>query len=276
MPHIKKVLAAHDLSGLGRCSLSVVLPILSAMSVQAVPLPTAVLSTQTDGFEGFTFRDLTCDIIPYFEHLSRVTSFDAFYSGFLGSHIQIEKMLKVTEKLQGKTPILIDPVMGDNGTLYSTFDKEMCREMRRYVKFANLVVPNVTEASFLLEKEPRDSYTKEEINVLLSGVAKLSKGKAVITGVTGNGSMGCVFTEDGGITMGEVKNPSLDRHYPGTGDIFASVMLGGIMKGKSLGESVKFAADFVYEVMKYSMNYDYPAHEGVLLEKKLPLLMNFS
>ena len=276
MSYVKKVLAVHDLSGLGRCSLSVVLPILSAMGVQAVPLPTAVLSTQTDGFEGFHFRDLTCDIIPYFEHLSSVTSFDAFYSGFLGSAEQIEKMLNVTSTLQGKTPILIDPVMGDNGTLYSTFDEDFCREMRRYVKTANLVVPNVTEASFLLEKEPKESYTKDEIKTLLSGVAKLCQGKAVITGIKSDDTIGCVFTEDGGITIGEVNNPSLEKHYPGTGDIFASVMLGALMKGKGLPEAVLAASSFVYNVMKHSMNFDYPSREGVLLEDKLPLLMNFS
>ncbi len=276
MAPIKKVLAAHDLSGLGRCSLSVVLPILSAMGAQAVPLPTAVLSTQTDGFEGFTFKDLTEDIIAYFNHLSEVTSFDAFYSGFLGSHAQIEKMLKITEKLQGKAPILIDPVMGDNSVLYSTFGNDMCREMRRYVGNASLVVPNVTEASFLLEKEPKEIYTKEDIRLLISGVSKLSHGKAVITGIKSDDTIGCVFTEDGGVTVGEVNNPSLEKHYPGTGDIFASVMLGALLKKKSLSEAVSFSASFVYEVMKYSMDYDYPSREGVLLEKKLPLLMNFS
>lgn len=276
MTNIKKVLAVHDLSGLGRCSLSVVLPILSAMGAEAVPLPTAVLSTQTDGFEGFTFRDLTDDILPYFEHLSRVTSFDAFYSGFLGSHMQIEKMLSVTSRLRGRVPILIDPVMGDNGVFYSTFDEEMCREMKRYVKTASLIVPNITEASFLLEKEPKESYTRDEINALICGVARLAEGRAVITGVESEGFIGCVFTEDGGITVGEVKNPSIDRHYPGTGDIFASVMLGALLKNKSLGEAVKFSANFVYDVMKFSAGYDYPAREGVLLEKKLPLLVNFS
>lgn len=276
MSHIKKVLAVHDLSGLGRCSLSVVLPILSAMKTQVVPLPTAVLSTQTDGFEGFHFRDLSGDILPYFEHLLSVTSFDAFYSGFLGSHEQIEKMLGITSVLQGKTPILIDPVMGDNGTLYSTFDEHFCREMRRYVKTANLVVPNVTEASFLLEQEPKESYTREEINALLTGIARLSSGRAVITGVKSEGCIGCVFTEDGGITVGEVNNPSLDKHFPGTGDIFASVMLGGLLRDKSLSEAVQFSANFVYDVMKYSMGYDYPTREGVLLEEKLHLLMNFS
>ena len=276
MSPIKKVIAAHDLSGLGRCSLSVVLPILSAMGVQAVPLPTAVLSTQTDGFEGFHFRDLTGDILPYFRHLSEVTSFDAFYSGFLGSAEQIEKMLTITEKLSGKVPVIIDPVMGDNGALYSTFGEEMCREMRRYVGTASLVIPNVTEASFLLGEEPKESYTKNDIKALLSGVAKLCQGKVVITGIKSDDTVGCVFTSDGGITTGEVYNPSLNRHYPGTGDIFASVLVGSLMREKSLSKGVLDASSFVYNVMKHSMDYDYPSREGVLLEDKLPLLMNFS
>ena len=274
--NIKKVIAAHDLSGLGRCSLSVVMPILSTMGIQACPLPTAVLSSQTDGFKDFTFRDLTDDIIPYFEHLTSVSDFDAFYSGFLGSPSQIEKILYITSRLQGSIPVFIDPVMGDNGALYSTFDDEMCREMRRLAKSATLLMPNVTEAAFLLEKEIKESYTKEDINELLVGVSRLSGGHAVITGVEDNECIGCVFTVDGGITSGEVKNPALDRHYPGTGDIFASVLVGSLMQDKSLSKAVLDASSFVYEVMKYSMEFDYPAREGVLLEKKLHLLTNFS
>ena len=182
----------------------------------------------------------------------------------------------ITSRLEGSVPIDIDPVMGDNGTLYSTFDNEMCWEMRKLAQSATLLIPNVTEASFLLEKEPKEVYTKEDIKELLAGVSRLSGGRAVITGVEENDTIGCIFTTDGGVTSGVAMNPTLNRHYPGTGDIFASVLVGSLMQGKGISKAVLDASSFVYSVMKYSMNFDYPAREGVLLEKKLHLLTNFS
>lgn len=274
--NIKKVIAAHDLSGLGRCSLSVVMPILSVMGIQACPLPTAILSTQTDGFNDFTFRDLTEDIDSYFNHLyGNCEKFDAFYSGFLGSVEQIEKIRTITKKVKDNTLVLVDPVMGDGGEYYSTYTNEMSKEMTKLVSSAHIIVPNVTEASFLLSEEPKKEYTDADIKSYIKRLATLTGATVVITGIKGKGSISCAFSHDGGITVGFQENKSLSCHYPGTGDIFASVMLGRLLKGKSLAESVADSADFVKDVMEYSCQFDYPKREGVLLEANLLKLTNF-
>lgn len=272
---VKKVIAAHDLSGLGRCSLTAVIPILSAMGMQVCPLPTAVLSTQTDGYRDFYFKDLTEGILPYFEHMySQSDTFDAFYSGFLGSAQQIEVVLEIAKGLKGKMPILVDPVMGDEGEYYSTYTSEMAFEMRKLISVADIITPNVTEASFLLQKKPKKSYTDEDIKELVSGLYDITGASIVVTGIKGKGSVNSAYSSDGK-TVGVTENEALPKHYPGTGDVFASVLLGAILREKPLDEAVKLASGFVRTVMEYSMQFDYPAREGVLFEKKLSLLMNF-
>ncbi len=272
---VKKVIAAHDLSGMGRCSLTAVIPILSAMGVQVCPLPTAVLSTQTDGYENFYFKDLTEGITPYFEHLyAQSDSFDAFYSGFLGSAEQIDVILSIAKRLKGKMPILVDPVMGDEGEYYSTYASEMALEMRKLISVADIITPNVTEASFLLQREPKKSYTDEDIRGLISELYDMTGASIIVTGIKGKGSVNSAYSSDGK-NIGITENEAIAKHYPGTGDVFASVLLGAILKGKALPLAVEFASKFVKIVMEYSMQYDYPAREGVLFEKKLNLLMNF-
>lgn len=273
---IKKVIAAHDLSGLGRCSLSAVMPILSVMGIQAVALPTAILSTQTDGYENFTFHDMTDGIEDYFNHLiSHTDAFDAFYSGFLGSAGQIDKICHMTERVKDKMTVLVDPVMGDGGEYYSTYNEEMSEGMRRLIKNAHIIVPNITEASFLLSEEPKEKYSDEDVKSYVKRLSHMTGGSVVITGIKGKGSVSSAFSSDGGITVGFQENHSLDCHYPGTGDIFASVMLGALLNGKNLSSAVKQSAEFVKEVMEYSAGFDYPKREGVLLEAKLSKLMNF-
>ena len=264
------------MSGLGRCSLTAVIPILSVMGIQAVPLPTALLSTQTDGFGGFTFRDLTDDLEPYFEHiLSSVDGFDAFYSGFLGSYEQIDKILCMAQRLKGKTPFFVDTVMADGGKLYTTYTYEMVGGMRKLASCAQLITPNVTEACFLLEKEYKEEYSKEEIAHLVRGLSKITKGDIVVTGIKGKHSVNSAYSTDGGITVGFSENEAVDCHFPGTGDIFASVLIGCLLKDKSLAYAVKCASGFVKSVMEHSLKFDYPTREGVLLEDKLFELRNF-
>lgn len=252
------------------------MPILSAMGIQAVALPTAILSTQTDGYEDFTFRDMTDGIEDYFNHLiSNAYSFDAFYSGFLGSSEQIEKLCHMTEKVKEKMTVLVDPVMGDGGEYYSTYDEEMSRGMRHLIRNAHIIVPNITEASFLLSEEPKKEYSEDDVKNYVKRLSHITGGAVVITGIKGKRSVSSAYSSDGGITVGFQENHTLECHYPGTGDIFASVMLGSLLKGKELSEAVKYSAEFVKEVMEYSSQFDYPKREGVLLEAKLSRLMNF-
>lgn len=266
---IKKVIAVHDLSGLGRCSLAAAVPILSVMGSQVCPLPTAVLSSQTDGFENFTFHDMTPELVPYFEHLiSSASPFNAFYSGFLGSSGQIEKVEYMLSRLSPDTMVLIDPVMGDHGVLYSTHDDSMVAGMRTLTHHAHIITPNVTEAFFLLGEVPRESYDGECVASLVHRLCRMTGARVVITGVELEDRIACAFSEDGS-DVSFTYNPHLKKHYPGTGDIFASVMLGRLLQGRSFKDAVESASGFVYSAMKYSMDFDYPSREGVLLEAKL-------
>lgn len=267
---VKKVIAVHDLSGFGRCSFSVIIPTLSALGVQVCPLPTAVLSTHTGGYTGFTFRDLTEDIVPYFDHLMSLgTDFHAFYSGFLGTAEQIEQVEYMINRVKDSMNVLVDPVMGEDGKLYSTYDEEMAQGMKRLVRNAHIITPNVTEACFLTDMAPKEEYTKEDIEKMVRSLSKVTRGKIAVTGIEGDRSVNCAFTEDGGITVSFTSNKRVGRHYPGTGDIFASVLLGRLLQGRTLEECIKNSSSFVRSVMEYSAQFDYPEREGVLLESKL-------
>lgn len=269
---IKKVIAVHDLSGLGRCSLAAAIPILSVMGSQVCPLPTALLSSQTDGFENFTFHDMTGELVPYFEHMINSASpFNAFYSGFLGSSGQIEKVEYMLSRLSPDTMVLIDPVMGDHGALYSTHDDSMVEGMRTLTRHAHIITPNVTEAFFLLGETPRESYDVECVEGLVRRLCNMTGAKTVVTGVELDDRIASAFSEDGR-EVSFTYNPHLKKHYPGTGDIFASILLGRLLQGKDFKSAVESAAGFVYDAMKYSMGFDYPAREGVLLEAKLSSL----
>lgn len=267
---VKKVIAVHDLSGFGRCSFSVIIPTLSVLGAQVCPLPTAVLSTHTGGYSGFTFRDLTEDVLPYFNHLMSLgTDFHAFYSGFLGTEEQIEQVEYMIDRVKDKMTVLVDPVMGDDGTLYSTYNDLMMHGMKKLVKNAHVITPNVTEACFLTGKTPKSEYTEEDIKGMVRSLSKLTKGSVVVTGIEGDRSVNCAFSGDGGITVGFTSNERVGRQFPGTGDIFASVLLGRLLQGKSLEASIENASAFVRSVMEYSVQFDYPEREGVLLEAKL-------
>ncbi len=267
---IKKVIAVHDLSGFGRCSFSVIIPTLSAMGIQVCPLPTAVLSTHTGGYENFTFRDLTDDILPYFEHLlSLGTEFHAFYSGFLGNEKQIEQVEHMINRVSDTMYVLVDPVMGDDGELYSTYNEDMMHGMKKLVKKAHIITPNITEASFLVGEAPKKEYSKGEIVRLVRSLAKMTSGKVVITGIEGDRSVNCAYSADGGATVDFTANKRIGRQFPGTGDIFASVLLGRLMQGRDLETAIKSSSAFVRSVMEYSIGFDYPSREGVLLEAKL-------
>ena len=189
---VKKVIAVHDLSGFGRCSFSVIMPTLSALGVQVCPIPTAILSTHTGGYEGFTFRDLTDDIVAYFDHFFTLgTSFEAFYSGFLGNAQQIEQVEYMINKVKDSMTVLVDPVMGEDGELYSTYNTEMMHGMKKLIQNAHIITPNVTEAVFLTGISPKSEYSREDVEKIVRQLSKLTAGKVVVTGIEGDRSVNC-------------------------------------------------------------------------------------
>lgn len=273
---IPRVAAIHDMSGFGRCALTVIIPVLSTLGIQVCPMPTAIMSTHTGGFSDISFTDLTDSMSGYMDHWKKVDiKFDGIYSGFLGSADQIEIVSRFIDTFNnGDTLVVVDPVMGDNGVLYQTYNNEMQKRMRKLVSKAHIVTPNMTEAAFLLENEySEDELTLEKVKSMLKDLSLMGPETAVITGVMIEGKGYCNI----GYTKKEdafwlVKADLVPAHYPGTGDIYASVLTGAMIKGESLPASMAKATEFIHEAAKVTYSYSMPAREGVLLEKVLPLL----
>ena len=282
-----RVAAIHDLSCFGRCALTVIIPTLSVMGYQVVPIPTAFLSTHTGGFTDLHFRDLTADMEATSEHFDRLgIAFRAIYTGFLGSAEQIRTVSEIIERFggipdeSGKLPlILVDPVMGDDGALYSTYTPELMRGMHELCRHAQLLTPNLTEACFLTDTPYQDTLTMESedaiafADALLDKLSAITDGRIVITGISlANGSLANVGRDEEKQRFTVIR-PHEAKHYPGTGDLFASVLLGRLLDGTSLPDAVAAAADFTSAVMHDSAAIDTPARDGVALEYHLGRLI---
>ena len=274
---MKKIAAIHDMSCLGRCALTVIIPILSADGVQVVPIPTALLSTHTGGFEHPYFVDLSDEMQKIIEHFEVLdVKFDAIYSGFLGSARQIHIVEDIIDKFGGDGPVLVDPVMGDDGKLYSTYTDELVRGMAQLCRKADIITPNLTEAHFLTGIDT--SVTLSDKNEAIELAQKLcfkmqsqlGVDKIVITGIHFGDEIGNAVFEDGIIDI--ISSPRLARSFPGTGEVFTSTLLGEIVRGKNLSDAAEFATQFTYEVIKHSQNSPEPTRNGVLLEECLGML----
>ncbi|MFZ5943177.1 MAG: pyridoxamine kinase [Bacillota bacterium] len=270
---ISRAAAIHDLSGFGRSSLAVVIPILSTMGVQVCSLPTAVLSTHTE-FEGYSFVDLTDSMDSFIKHWKRLAiEFDCIYSGFLGSPEQIDIISRFIDDFSHNSPlVVIDPVMGDNGQLYSTMTGEMVEKMRGLIAKADIITPNFTEAAFLLGKEYNLQVSQEEIKSWLVSLSDLGPQTVIITSVpdstlTKNTSVIAYNREDG--RFWKVSCVYIPAHYPGTGDAFTSVIVGSILQGDSLPIALDRGVQFITSAIRASYGNKYPEREGVLLEKVL-------
>lgn len=276
----KRVLAIHDISCVGRCSLTVALPILSVAGLDTGVLPTAVLSTHTGGFQDFTYRDLTEDIEPISKHWHSLDlKFDALYSGFLGSYEQIDLVAKVFEehKKSGGL-VVVDPVFADNGQMYAIYSKEMAVGMKKLCANADIIVPNLTEASFLLDVEyVGENYDCAYVEDMLIKLAGLGAKKVVLTGISLEpnklGAM-CYDRETGVVDY--VCNERIDDHFHGTGDIFGSALVGAIMNGFSLKESSQIAVDYTLDSIKkcLELNQEIGSSSskryGVAFERAIP------
>jgi len=274
----KKVCAIHDISCVGRCSLTVALPILSAAGVECSVLPTAVLSTHTGGFTGFTYRDLTADIDPISAHWQTLdTTFDAMYSGFLGSFEQIDLVAKLFDTHKGNGIVMVDPVMADNGVLYGIYSPEMAQGMAKLCARADIIVPNLTEAAFILGESPDNwegPHTEAYIVETLHKLAKLRPKHVVLTGVMFEADKIGAAALDA--TTGKISyafSPRAEGYFHGTGDTFGSALLSGLMNGLSLEDSIRIAIDYVYACIELALETKREHRYGVPFEQALPVLM---
>lgn len=272
----KQVLAIHDLSCVGRCSLTVALPILSACGVHTSALPTALLSTHTGEFTGYTCLDLTEEMRSIADHLSTLPmQFDGVYSGFLGSFEQIELVGEVISRYHREDGLtLVDPVMADHGRLYATYTQEMAAGMGELCRLADVIVPNLTEACILLDQPYNPQPDWKQVQVLLETLAKkYGCGQVIITGVQQGNQLGAggFCAKDG--TFSFHGAPHLDEVFYGTGDSFASALMGAMLNGKTTGEAIRIAVDFTHEAMAKTLENGLPLRYGVAFEQALPSLM---
>ncbi|MDR1640041.1 MAG: pyridoxamine kinase [Clostridiales bacterium] len=278
MERQKKVMAIHDISCVGRCSLTVALPILSAAGFDCGVLPTAVLSTHTGGFTGFTYRDLTEDITPIASHWQSLgLKFDSLYSGFLGSFDQIDLVAKLFEDFKAEDGIvLVDPVMADNGKLYSIYTPDMAKGMSKLCAKADIIAPNLTEAAFLLD-EPYvgESYDKPYIEGLLKRLSTLGCKKVVLTGVSFDpGLLGAACYDSATGDIDFYFNKKIDGYFHGTGDVFSSAILSAALHGKSMPEAIRVAVDYTLKCIELTVELDLERRYGVCFELALPLLIS--
>jgi len=270
----KRVAAIHDISGFGKCSLTVALPILSAAGIEAAALPTAVLSTHTGGISGFTYRDLTADIRPFTEHWRSLNlHFDAVYSGFLGSFEQLDLVGEFFDTFKtDDNIILVDPVMADNGEMYKIFTPEFAAGMAKLCRKADIIVPNITEASFLLGESYREGpYTRSFIENLLKKLAQIGVDKVVLTGVFfDEKELGAATYDKATGTVDYVLAPRIPGYFHGTGDVFGSALLSALLNDFSLPESAGIAVRYTTESIRRTFEAKTDIRFGVDFERSIP------
>lgn len=277
MERQKRVLAIHDISCVGRCSLTVALPILSCAGLDTGVLPTAILSTHTGGFQGYTYRDLTEDIQPVCAHWKSLgLRFDALYSGFLGSYDQIDMVAKLMEEFHSENTLrMVDPVMADNGRLYATYTSEMAQGMHRLCRKADIITPNMTEACILLDVPyKQEGFTRGETEDMLRRLSGLGPRQVVLTGVTlGLDQLGTAAYDAQTDEISYAFEGRCPGIFHGTGDILSSALLCGLMNGKSLKESAALAVKFTHRCIRYTLESNQELRYGVRFEAALPYLM---
>ena len=272
---MKRILTIQDISCLGKCSLTVALPLISAMGVETVILPTAVLSTHTM-FTGFTVKDLSDQILPIAEHWKMEgVGFDAIYTGYRGTEEEIETVKTVIGMFRTpETIVFVDPAMGDNGKLYPAFDEAYALKNAGLCRIADVIVPNITEASFMTQAPYREEYEEDYIRDLLKKLAELGTPTPILTGVSlsegKTGAMG--YHKDRGEYF-VYQNDRIPAAYHGTGDIFSSVTIGGVMNGLSWTQALKLAADYTAYTIDVTLHNEKKPWYGVDFEATMPWLV---
>lgn len=272
---MKRVLTIQDISCLGKCSLTIALPVISALGSETAILPTAVLSTHTM-FKNFTCKDLSDQIEPIAAHWkSEGVAFDAIYTGYLGTVEQIDQIKGLFRSFRGEnTMIIVDPVMADNGKLYPAFDMDYVKKNAELCKEADIIVPNITEAALMTGMEYREEYGEAYIKEMLERLNELGAGISVLTGVSlEKGKTGVMGYERRTGEYYVYQNRRIDAAYHGTGDLFSSTCVGEIMRGKDWRDAMRIAADYTAHTIEVTLrNPDKPWY-GVDFEATIPELI---
>lgn len=272
---MKRVLTVQDISCLGKCSLTIALPVISALGCETVILPTAVLSTHTM-FSGFTCKDLSDQIEPITAHWKKENvKFDAIYTGYLGTAEQIDQMKTLFSEFRSEgTTVIVDPVMADNGKLYPAFDLAYAKKNAELCAAADIIVPNITEASFMTGLEYREKHDESYIKEMLLALDELGAGISVLTGVSlKEGSTGFMGYEHSTGEFYLYQNRHIDAAYHGTGDLFSSTFVGELMKGKTWQRAMEIAADYTARTIEVTLNNPAKPWYGVDFEATLPELI---
>ena len=271
---MKRIVTIQDISCVGKCSLTVALPILSAMGTETAVIPTAVLSTHTM-FQNFTCRDLTDEIEPIAAHWqAEQIGFDAVYTGYLGSFEQVSIVSRFFDTFKtAENQIIVDPVMADHGRLYPAFSEDFAAEMAKLCGKADIILPNLTEAAFMTGMEYREDFTEEYIREMLEKLIALGAKKAVLTGVSFEpGKTGVIGLDSISGKEFSYSHEKLPVSYHGTGDIFSSTTVGALMRDFPLEQAVAIAADYTLETIRVTMQNQKSRWYGVDFEKMLPWL----
>lgn len=273
----KKIAAIQDISCMGRCSLTVALPIISSAGIETSIIPTAILSTHTGGFENYTCRDLTDDILPIVNHWKTLNvKFDAIYTGYLASYDQVKIIARVFDELRTEdTLIIVDPAMADNGKLYPAFSSDFPKGMAGLISKAHVAVPNITEACLMLGIPYEESgYDEVYIRKLLLGITELGASQVVITGVSyQKDRIGAATYDKASDTFNYVHSPKVGGYYHGTGDIYSSGLVSGLLKGLSLSAAAQLAINLTYNSIMLTQESPCDFKYGVNFEAALPGFM---
>lgn len=276
LSNMKRVVTIQDISCFGKCSATVALPIISAMAVETCIVPTAVLSTHTGGFKGYTYRDLTDDMPAISEHWQSISlKFNGIHTGYLGSFKQIKIVSDFIDSFSRRgAVVVIDPVMGDNGKLYSGFTPDFVASMTELCKKADVILPNMTEAFYMLGEEVRTDYTREYAVDMVKRIHNLGIKNVVMTGVCyRDGKQGVMVCDSGGRVF-EYHHNNIPGHFHSCGDVLSAALTGALVRGIPLNKAVMLAVDFTYECIKCTAS-DHDRHwYGIKFEPCIPYLIN--
>ncbi|MGD1817052.1 MAG: pyridoxamine kinase [Pleomorphochaeta sp.] len=275
---IKNCIAIHDLCCYAKSSLSVVIPALESLMVEVLPLPTALLSSQSDGFNDYYIKDLTNEIKNVLDVWDRENiKCDCIYSGFLANAEQVNIVERVINSQKESSPlIIIDPVLGDNLETYSPITKELIERMKYLISLADVICPNATEAALLLGETPKENYSDEEIEDFLHRLVSIGPNKVVITSVLQDNSdtVATVSINDGNIYYHY--NKKIDISYPGTGDLFASVLTGLLLKGYEFEKICDICSTICSKALVNTKNFGYKKRHGISVASIIPYLETFN
>ena len=271
---MKRIASIQDISCLGRCSLTVALPVISAMGVECAIVPTAVLSAHT-AFPGFVSRDLTDQLPAIAAHWrAQHVHFDALYTGYIASAAQVRQVLDFFDTVKSPdTLIFVDPAMADHGKLYTGFGPDFPAAMAQVVARADVALPNITEACLLTGTPYRENVDEGFARTLLQRVAALGVKQVVLTGVSfAPDRLGAMGYDSRTGTYFTAQGRRVPASFHGTGDIFAATVTGGLMRGMTLEQSSALAVEFVLACIDATARDPHAGWYGVEFEKALPLL----